>query len=1138
MSKTTDLTLFSTTAQSAGFRLDRFEVFNWGAFDQTVCSLPLQGENALLTGANGAGKTTLVDALITLLTPNPERFYNQSAGFEDRKRMRRTEDYVLGVYGRSASGKERLRGLQPNAGTYSVLLGVFHNKDYDQFLTLAHLYYFKNDQVQRRYYVAPIALTIADHFQFGGDIREFNSRMTKRYQASVYDSFADYAQVFIPKIGMRVPERSNSNAGRTKPLSLLAKTAGIKVLGNLDGFIRDHMLDETNIETYFDHLKKEYADITDTQQSLDKATRQEQMLMPLLDEHSNWLTGRHDQQRLEMALRAIVPWFARKQVELFEAKIEAQTNQLAVVRNELTARDAALVKHRQEEKDNDFLIRQNEAGQRLDQLQRERSTAEKKRAEQKGVADRYAALAVPLSFVGDPDAALFYAQRNQLDAEAEKLDTGKKQQVEFRDGLIGQRKDLIQTTNALESELESLRKRHNNLPTDLVNLRARLCSAENIAESELPFVGELVQVKAPERTKWQDALEKLLTPFSMHLLVPIRHLPTVVQWVRDNDIGTMLRFTEADDRSGESLSNDLSPDVAANKLEVQPQSSFAPWLREELNRRYPHYCTDETNEYKRSPYALTPEGLYKNKKQHQKDDRKHRRVHVLGWDNQDTIRHLEQELGKAKAEVSALIQRLIPVDMKIAAFDRQLADLARLKDFASHEALNFRQTEQNIAELIAQIEELNRSSEQLKTLQKRQQQLEQTLDLAAKKRDNTLQQQSRIESELERFRTQMQIKQTDAATMDESDPSWHALQLFAAEMGELDLASIEHAQKSLQQQLNAQFNQIKDRQSTREKELVLLMTKFKQPKKEILDSFPSWTNDTYNLSEPAVENIGQYTALLERIQSDQLPALRERYQARAGSDIANAIQVFQQQLNEQLADHEENISNINRSLKTLPYSNDTYLQVVAESNTRKGRIGEFYQLLNNWDYDRAAFRLSSSSQQQEILRDTVQRIGQLIQRMDNDRDWRQEVTDVRNWLTFKTQQVYRHDDMPKPGTLLDSTGALSGGEQAKLTYTVLAAALTYQFNISADSRNAHSFRFILVDEAFSKLDPENSTYLLDLLSNLHFQMLLITPNTNIELIEGRMTHLIFVKKEDEMPPRSAAFVYSVKRLIEDQQRKN
>ena len=65
-----ELTLFSNDAQVAGFRLTRFEAFNWGTFHQKVCVLPLANENALLTGANGAGKTTLVDALIALLNPH------------------------------------------------------------------------------------------------------------------------------------------------------------------------------------------------------------------------------------------------------------------------------------------------------------------------------------------------------------------------------------------------------------------------------------------------------------------------------------------------------------------------------------------------------------------------------------------------------------------------------------------------------------------------------------------------------------------------------------------------------------------------------------------------------------------------------------------------------------------------------------------------------------------------------------------------------------------------------------------------------------------------------------------------------------------------------------------------------------
>ena len=55
--------------ERAGFRLQRFEVFNWGTFHQRVWRMEPGGDSVLLTGDIGSGKSTLVDALTTLLVP-------------------------------------------------------------------------------------------------------------------------------------------------------------------------------------------------------------------------------------------------------------------------------------------------------------------------------------------------------------------------------------------------------------------------------------------------------------------------------------------------------------------------------------------------------------------------------------------------------------------------------------------------------------------------------------------------------------------------------------------------------------------------------------------------------------------------------------------------------------------------------------------------------------------------------------------------------------------------------------------------------------------------------------------------------------------------------------------------------------
>jgi uncharacterized protein YPO0396 len=45
-----------------GFRLEKFEVYNWGTFKDQVWQLEVGSGTALLVGANGSGKSTLVDA--------------------------------------------------------------------------------------------------------------------------------------------------------------------------------------------------------------------------------------------------------------------------------------------------------------------------------------------------------------------------------------------------------------------------------------------------------------------------------------------------------------------------------------------------------------------------------------------------------------------------------------------------------------------------------------------------------------------------------------------------------------------------------------------------------------------------------------------------------------------------------------------------------------------------------------------------------------------------------------------------------------------------------------------------------------------------------------------------------------------
>jgi uncharacterized protein YPO0396 len=74
----------------------------------------------------------------------------------------------------------------------------------------------------------------------------------------------------------------------------------------------------------------------------------------------------------------------------------------------------------------------------------------------------------------------------------------------------------------------------------------------------------------------------------------------------------------------------------------------------------------------------------------------------------------------------------------------------------------------------------------------------------------------------------------------------------------------------------------------------------------------------------------------------------------------------------------------------------------------------------------------------------------------------------------------------------DSAGQ-SGGEKAKLAFTILVAAIAYQYNIDPLQTNQDRFHFVVVDEMFSKVDDRYAEYALQLFEKFGLQLLIVAP---------------------------------------------
>lgn len=310
MTNTLDLD-FSSDESSAGFRLERLEIFNWGTFNNQVWTFNLQGKNALLTGDIGSGKSTLVDAVTTLLVPAHRIAYNKAAGAENKERSLRS--YVLGYY--KSERLENSMGGKPVAlrdhRNYSVILGVFRNEGFAQTVTLAQVFSLKEPAGKpvAFYVVSDSELSIAHDFSgFGSDINNLRKKLRKN-SAEIFDSFPPYGTWFRRRFGI-----NNEQA-----LELFHQTVSMKSVGNLTDFVRSHMLEPFDVAQRIKHLIEHFEDLNRAHESILKARRQVEHLTPLVEECDRHALLVQETENMRACRDALAGWFAHLKQALLKS---------------------------------------------------------------------------------------------------------------------------------------------------------------------------------------------------------------------------------------------------------------------------------------------------------------------------------------------------------------------------------------------------------------------------------------------------------------------------------------------------------------------------------------------------------------------------------------------------------------------------------------------------------------------------------------------------------------------------------------------------------------------------------------------------------------------------------------------------
>ena len=504
-----------------GFRLQQLEVLNWGTFDQRVWRYTLDGRNGLLTGDIGSGKSTLVDAITTLLVPAQRVAYNKAAGADARERSLRS--YVLGHYKserNEVTGTARPVALR-DASSYSVILAVFRNEGYDQEVTLAQVFWLKDPQAPpaRLFVTAERAMSIAGNFTgFGSDITGLRKKL-RTSGAEAFESFPPYGAWFRRRFGIE----------HEQALELFHQTVSMKSVGNLTDFVRSHMLEPFDVGGRIEALIRHFDDLDRAHQAVLKAKRQVALLTPLVEDghRHNGLVAQI--QRWRDGRDALRPYFAGLKCELLERRLALLADEAARIDNQIERLDAQRDAGIREAGSLERAMRDN-GGDRLEQLAGDIRRLGQERNQRQVRADRHADLLAKLEEPAPTDEAGFL---NQQKAVASRADSLRERIADLhnreREEDFTFRKQREQHA-ALSDEITSLQQRKSNIDASQVRIRAALCAALSIDEDDLPFAGELLQVRDDERA-WEGAAERLLRGFGLALLVPDAHYQAVSGWV-------------------------------------------------------------------------------------------------------------------------------------------------------------------------------------------------------------------------------------------------------------------------------------------------------------------------------------------------------------------------------------------------------------------------------------------------------------------------------------------------------------------------------------------------------------------------------------------------------------------------------
>ncbi|GAB2472218.1 ATP-binding protein [Jatrophihabitans fulvus] len=1091
------------------WRLDSLLLCNWGGFDG-IHEIPIDGMTTLLSGVSGAGKSTVLDAWTTLLTPNVAlNAASNEVGARTRgDGTRTTLTYVRGQYGiidrADRSIPLVLRGAKnPGAldldpqDTWSAIAAVFvssggiHTSFLRTFFCPREAVNPGDMKTQYAVFLGKLhAHHVTGYLEPAATTSEFGKTALERLPGLTVHQPTGYHEELQRKLGI------GAHGAGDKALKLLADIQRGKPVSRVSRLFQDFALEQPvtfekaqKVVDSFDDLDKMHTQMRDAEQQL--------AVLDGIDTAYDEMAAAIEEAREIDTLGLSAPgrskfsyWANQYKSRLYEdeAALAAEEHAAALVtlqaRQKTTKRlDGALDAARTE-----YL---NAGGGDADTVSAKLTGLKDDRDRVEDNRHRFAAATAALE-LPVPDSVEAFTRSH---TDSRRFLTGFDESLTDLRGrshaLLEAKWTLDRQIQAHEKEIQRLAAaRGSNINGYLVDVRDQFARAAGMAPTDLPFVGELLDMHT-DWEHWRHAADAELGGFANTVLLDERIEARFRRAINDlPDLRRRLTFRAVPVNL--PVLDAAETRYLSGRLVVK-DGPFAGWLRKQVNTSYDLLCVETDREFtKDAAPQIARSGQTKREKRgaHGSSGR------VIGFSNVARRAELQEEITQWQEAKE-------PIEKELGEFDKAEKELVARRSAHEH-VVGARWADLDIGDVEAAIA---RAEAELQRLMQdaNLDLLKHALEVAKSEhgeavREEVLQEKAVETAEQRKAQVEAESRRlivllNEWASAPDAIPSPEQVEDLDTRLGLLDDLrweggpdGFDEAIRTLRHALERDMSAATNR---RDVAIGVITGKFRE-----YQAHPDWHSDSRGAT---LSDYPDYLAILTELRDRGLHALRRDWARQviewSGEDLSELIQSYRRAED----DIDERLRPIRAILAAVPFGRDGHTLDIEAVHRRPAPVVAYLHELRTL----ASGTMNPNATDDQVL-EKFAAIREAVARIRTGKDERNSLLDIRRHLAVKAHAG---------GMVYDHLGELSGGEGQMITAFIVGAALRY--HLGDEKRNRPRFAPVVLDEAFIKADGEYTGAAVDAWNQLGFQLIVGAPEEKVNSLEAALDQSIVVTKNPE-----------------------